>query len=45
MGGDRELVMFFNPAGSGPYLTSQDWIAAGVGIVIWAGTHHVKENG
>lgn len=37
MGGDRELVMFSILLAAVLIFTSQDWIAAGVGIVIWAG--------
>lgn len=35
MGGDREMVMFSILLAAVLIFTSQDWIAAGVGIVIW----------
>lgn len=37
MGGDRELVMFSILLAAVLIFATQDWIAAGVGIVIWAG--------
>lgn len=37
MGGDRELVMFSILLAAVLIFTSQDWVAAGVGIAIWAG--------
>ncbi len=37
MGGDRELVMFSILLAAVLIFTSQDWIAAGVGIGIWGG--------
>lgn len=37
MGGDRELVMFSILLAAVLIFTSQDWIAAGVGVAIWSG--------
>lgn len=38
MGGDREMVMFSILLAAVLIFTSQDWVAAGVGIAIWAGS-------
>ncbi|EAT5352653.1 TPA: conjugal transfer protein TrbD [Enterobacter hormaechei subsp. steigerwaltii] len=35
MGGDREMVMFSILLAAVLIFTSQDWIAAGVGVAIW----------
>ncbi|EHM4299887.1 conjugal transfer protein TrbD [Salmonella enterica] len=38
MGGDRELVMFSILLAAVLIFMSQDWIAVGVGIVMWGGS-------
>ncbi|PVZ82647.1 conjugal transfer protein [Serratia sp. S1B] len=38
MGGDRELVMFSILLAAVLIFTTQDWIAAAVGIAIWGGS-------
>ncbi|EBM5962885.1 TPA: conjugal transfer protein TrbD [Salmonella enterica subsp. enterica serovar 16:l,v:-] len=35
MGGDREMVMFSILLAAVLIFTTQDWIAAGVGVLIW----------